>query len=303
MYDGVIPENCFIVENQAADISHLRAYLKILPGAHYEMPDSHESYRNDMLAKWNIHTEKLFRMLKKAVSFKPIVNIQQFITENVCDIPDRPDIEEMQQNIQDYKHDEKMTQRQEQKYQMLCNIGERFRTMQVALERFQQQRFITLWAKKEDVKEQLAKTKLELAEADIKIQKLQERIAQLSDKIQDSTTQKEKLIEERSNSDIQRAYNELITKKARFKNERKEIIEKIDKTTNVIKREAEYLCSCCLSIEKWTENENLKGMSAEASALLEVFKPFCNFLPHIFLKIWMLLIVRMFRLPHSPPAF
>ena len=38
----------------------------------------------------------------EAVSYthlRPIVDIQQFITENICDIPDKPDIEAMQQDV------------------------------------------------------------------------------------------------------------------------------------------------------------------------------------------------------------
>lgn len=45
-------------------------------------------------------------MMKKAVSFRPIVDIRKFITENICDIPDKPNIELMQQNIRDYKRHE-----------------------------------------------------------------------------------------------------------------------------------------------------------------------------------------------------
>jgi hypothetical protein len=84
-------------------------------GAHAKLYDSQKQYRTDMLAKWNVHTEQVCRMLKKAVSFRPIVNIQQFITENICDIPEKPDIEAMQQNIRDYKRHEQLAKRQEEK--------------------------------------------------------------------------------------------------------------------------------------------------------------------------------------------
>ena len=61
--------------------------------------DTQKEYRRNMLAKWNVHNEQVLRMMKKAVSFRPIVDIQKFITENICDIPDKPNIELMQQNI------------------------------------------------------------------------------------------------------------------------------------------------------------------------------------------------------------
>lgn len=63
------------------------------------------------------------RLLKKAVSFRPIVDIQKFITENICDIPDKPDIEAMQQNIRDYKRHEQLAQRQEEKLEKLVEIS------------------------------------------------------------------------------------------------------------------------------------------------------------------------------------
>ena len=56
------------------------------------------------------------------MSFRPIVDIQQFITENICDIPDKPDIEAMQQNIRNYKRHEQLAQQQEEKLTALQEI-------------------------------------------------------------------------------------------------------------------------------------------------------------------------------------
>ena len=78
-----------------------------------------------MLAKWNVHNEQVLRMMKKAVSFRPIVDIQKFITENICDIPDKPNIELMQQNIRDYKRHELLAQRQQvsrKSWNRVCKI-------------------------------------------------------------------------------------------------------------------------------------------------------------------------------------
>ncbi|MFQ7399043.1 MAG: hypothetical protein ACLRNW_14760 [Neglectibacter sp.] len=62
-------------------------------------------------------------MMKKAISFRPIVDIQKFITENICDIPQKPDIEAMQQNIRDYKRHEQLAQRQEEKLRLCGKSG------------------------------------------------------------------------------------------------------------------------------------------------------------------------------------
>ena len=113
IYVGTLPENCFIEDGEAMEIPALRRYLK-QNYAKAEIYDTQKEYRRNMLSRWNVHNEQVLRMMKKAVSFRPIVDIQKFITENICDIPDKPDIEAMQQNIRDYKRHELLAQRQEE---------------------------------------------------------------------------------------------------------------------------------------------------------------------------------------------
>ena len=100
LYDGALPEDCFIRQGEAIDIPTLRVFLKEY-GTRGKLYDTHKQYQEDLLAKWNVHNEQVMRMMKKAISFRPIVDIQKFITENICDIPQKPDIEAMQQNIRD----------------------------------------------------------------------------------------------------------------------------------------------------------------------------------------------------------
>ena len=113
IYDGRIPDHCYIQGRQPMSIAELRQYLKGIPNSRGKLYDTQSQYRLDLLAKWNVHKEQTFRMLKKAVSFQPIVDIQKFITENICDLQERPDIEAMQQNIRDYKRHEALAERQQ----------------------------------------------------------------------------------------------------------------------------------------------------------------------------------------------
>ncbi len=110
------------------DIHDLRKFLK-QNFSRAEVYDTQWEYRRNLLSRWNVHTEQVFRMLKKAVSFRPIVDIQQFITENICDIPDKPDIEAMQQNIRNYKRHEQLAQQQEKKLTALQEISTLYREM------------------------------------------------------------------------------------------------------------------------------------------------------------------------------
>ena len=122
IYTGTLPENCFIERGEAMEISALRRFWK-QNYARAEFYDTQKEYRRNMLAKWNVHNEQVLRMMKKAVSFRPIVDIQKFITENICDIPDKPNIELMQQNIRDYKRHELLAQRQQEKLDALQQIS------------------------------------------------------------------------------------------------------------------------------------------------------------------------------------
>ena len=65
------------------------------------------------------------------LSFRPIVDIQKFITENICDIPDKPNIELMQQNIRDYKRHELLAQRQQEKLDALQQISRLYQEIDV----------------------------------------------------------------------------------------------------------------------------------------------------------------------------
>ncbi|MFQ9443890.1 MAG: hypothetical protein ACLR01_03385 [Vescimonas sp.] len=122
------------------EIPALRRFLK-QNYAKAEIYDTQKEYRRNMLSRWNVHNEQILRMMKKAVSFRPIVDIQKFITENICDIPEKPDIEAMQQNIRDYKRHEMLAQRQEEKLIALQEISKLYREMNQAIDRLRVQSF------------------------------------------------------------------------------------------------------------------------------------------------------------------
>lgn len=57
IYTGTLPENCFIEQGEAMEISALRRFLK-QNYARAELFDTQKEYRNIMLAKWNVHNEQ-----------------------------------------------------------------------------------------------------------------------------------------------------------------------------------------------------------------------------------------------------
>ena len=121
LYDGPLPEDCFVRQGEAIDLPNLRSFLKTY-GVRGKLYDTQKQYRADLLAKWNVHNEQVM---------------------------EKPDIEAMQQTIRDYKRDEQLAQRQEEKLEALHDIRRHYQDWQQAIERWRIQSFLSRWAEKE----------------------------------------------------------------------------------------------------------------------------------------------------------
>lgn len=276
IYDGTIPESCYLVNRRAMSISDLRTYFKAIPNAHFKFYETGPQYRRDMLAKWNVHSDQVCRMMKKAVSFKPIVDIQQFITENICDIPKRPDIESMQQNIRDYKRHEQLAQRQEEKLTALTEINRLFREMNSAIDRMQQQSFLILWAEKVQAENQILKLEVEKEDCQQGIAQAADDYQRLSDEIAQKTKRKEELIADRATSNVFQEKNRLEAEKAHLEQERNRLAALLNNTALEIKKEAQVLCSVCKSIADWTYDCSLASLVQAASNMVEAYGALCQ---------------------------
>lgn len=274
IYDGVIPENCFLENQEAMDISRLRRYLKELYGTGAELYDTQKQYRVNMVAKWNVQNEQVCRMLKKAVSFRPIVDIQKFITENICDIPNKPDIEAMQQNIRDYKRHEQLAQRQEEKLAALREIGRLYRDWQAAITRWQEHRFLAAWAEKEDCRANIDKCELEKADCSEKASKAEAAEAEASAAITEKRKRKEELSIAQKQSDIYREQEKLSSQKENLEKEQQRLSSDLQKEAVNIRREAVSLCTLCEKTEQWPSLEPISSVIETADAVRKAFSPF-----------------------------
>ena len=192
IYVGELPENCFIEHGEAMDLPTFRKFLK----EHYSQPkiyDTQKEYRTDMLSRWNVHNEQALRMLKKAVSFRPITDIEKFITENICDIPEKPDIDAMQQNIRDYKRHELLAQRQEEKLAALQEIGKLYQEMNQAIDRWRVQSFLVQWAKKEAQQGKIDRLEAEKQDCTQSLSETERKIKELTGQIEQKDLRRQEL--------------------------------------------------------------------------------------------------------------
>ena len=273
IYVGTLPENCFIENGEAMEIPTLRRYLK----QHYtkaEIYDTQKEYRRNMLSRWNVHNEQVLRMMKKAVSFRPIVDIQKFITENICDIPEKPDIEAMQQNIRDYKRHEMLAQRQEEKLAALQEIGKLYREMNQAIERWRVQSFLVVWSQKELVQSQIDHRELEKQDCAAALASTEEAIETLATQIEQKESRRRELDLACAQSSVFQEEERLRNQKQMLLDEQKKLMQDLQTLTLEIKRDALWWNELCSSVLEWNSEEVLDPLQDAAEEVLKTFKLF-----------------------------
>lgn len=273
IYVGTLPENCFIENGEAMEIPALRRFLK----QHYakaEIYDTQKEYRRNMLSRWNVHNEQVLRMMKKAVSFRPIVDIQKFITENICDIPEKPDIEAMQQNIRDYKRHEMLAQRQEEKLSALQEIGKLYREMNQAIDRWRVQSFLVLWSHKELVQAQIDRRELEKQDCAADLTSTEKAIETLTTQIEQKESRRRELDLACAQSSVFQEEERLRNQKQMLLDEQKKLMQDLQALAVEIKRDALWWNELCRAVLEWNSEEVLGPVQDAAEEVLKTFKLF-----------------------------
>lgn len=275
IYVGALPENCFIENSEAMELSDLRRFLKQNYSKH-EIYDSQKEYRKNMLSRWNVHNEQVLRMMKKAVSFRPIVDIQKFITENICDIPDKPDIEAMQQNIRDYKRHEQLAQHQEEKLAALQEIGKLYREMNQAIDRWRVQSFLVLWSEKEVEQSLIDQRELEKQDRLAELSAAEEEIQNLADLIKQKEDRRRELDLACAQSSVFQEEEKLRSRKETLLGEQKKLLQELQALALEIKKEASRLNSFYSDVAALSADNILLSVQEAAESAHKAYAPFCS---------------------------
>lgn len=275
IYVGALPENCFIENGEAMEISALRKFLK-QNYSKAEIYDSQKEYRRNMLSRWNVHNEQVLRMLKKAVSFRPIVDIQKFITENICDIPDKPDIEAMQQNIRDYKRHEQLAQQQEEKLAALQEIGKLYREMNQAIDRWQVQSFLVLWSEKAVEQSRVDHREQEKQDCIDELSKTGDAIEKLNDQISQKEDRRRELDLACAQSSVFQEEEKLRSRRKALLNEQEKILQELQTLALEIKRETIRVNNLSACILEWDAEEMLTFVQAAADTAQKAYSLFAG---------------------------
>ena len=273
IYTGTLPKNCFIEQGEAMETSALRRFLK-QNYARAEFYDTQKEYRRNMLAKWNVHNEQVLRMMKKAVSFRPIVDIQKFITENICDIPDKPNIELMQQNIRDYKRHELLAQRQQEKLDALQQISRLYQEMNQAIDRCQIQKFLVRWAEKEAAQTEIDQRELERTECKENLANVNEQREELERQIEQKETRRSELELACRQSNVFQEEERLLNTEKALRDEQKKLEQGLQNLEVEIKREARHLQRFCGEIQELEPEELLIPVQEVANTVQKAYAVF-----------------------------
>ena len=103
-YDAAFPANLFLDEKKVpVEIKKLREHIfNEYPLADFRFFETNTSYRDYIRQEFGDIGPNFFSLFKKAIPFAPITNIEQFITDYVCDVQNNIDISAMQENIRNY---------------------------------------------------------------------------------------------------------------------------------------------------------------------------------------------------------
>ena len=222
-----LPENLFIDPGTKVPYSmsqDLRPFLNRTIGKkRYEFYDTNRAFQNALLGIYGQVRRKYLLLLRKAVPFTPITDIEQFITESICDVRNRVNVGEMQSEIRQYKHLEEDAGRirdRIERLEKIHDISERYEQQRDTL---RQQEYIVDRAEQAEIlsqKESLeAKWELlqsEIAENQAKAEELREECAALD-------RETEELRHEYFTSDLHKRQSELQAKIREFEDRLNEL--------------------------------------------------------------------------------
>lgn len=189
-----IPDLGFIENGKTMDTRRMTQFLKEKYPNKYETKDTAEGYRKIVLSKLNVHDPKFITMLKKAISFEPINDIEKFITENVCDIEDDIDISAMQENILYYKQQEIMAESFENRLKKLEDICNLYSEIEKLRSTHKVQQFLIDYSTYKDYELQLENANINLNKYNDDIKEFTEQYDALKTKLTELEEEKEDLI-------------------------------------------------------------------------------------------------------------
>ena len=207
--DGFL-ENDFCQLNVPMSQKQLLEYFTVnYKKSDFVFCDSNAQYQALIKEKFGNIKDKYFSLFKKAVSFIPITNIEQFITEYVCDVPQEINIESMKANIASYERLKMEADDMEIKIKSLEEIS---RIYQEILNRKEEQKLSSYISKRISYQFNLNKVnelQKDIQSNEIRIAEIDAALSQIDNELASFNAQKENLIGYKVSSDSYKMIEDL----------------------------------------------------------------------------------------------
>ncbi|GBF32914.1 chromosome segregation protein [Desulfocucumis palustris] len=200
--DHGLPENHFIQRRIPLSFDKLKDLLYEKYGRqNVEFFDSNLRYREVLRGRMGNISEKFFRLFRKAVPFSPIMDIKGFISEFVCDIGGRLDVEDMMENIRYYKQLESEMETVKKRINALGAVSGCYRVYQEERQKLETQRYIIHRGQMEQDLAEIRACRKESARLEAKICKFNDEQLKAEQSIKELEEIKEALLGEKNSSD------------------------------------------------------------------------------------------------------
>lgn len=163
----------FIVESRPRNRRELGIFLRSIKGA--KLYNTIEEYRHDLLRRFGIDDHRFFKLFVKAIAFKPITDIRQFVYSYVLD--EKPiQIETMRETIRRYREYEELARLAKEKIIKLNQITELFEEITRLKRRINVQEYIIRRAKVENTRQEQNAVVAEVEQTVQRIEALQAEV-------------------------------------------------------------------------------------------------------------------------------
>lgn len=226
--DG-FPYNDFCSLNTPLSQKELAEYFsQNYSQSEYQFCETNAQYQLLLKEKFGNLKDKYFSLFKKAVSFTPITNIEQFITEYVCDVPNEINVESMRANIQQYKRLEIEATSMEGKINRLEAIHKAYEDVKARRADLKLSEYITKRVSYQVYLNNIVNLQRDIQANELRIKEIDAELKNIDEEIKAFTEQKEALIASKVASSSYQLNKELTA----ARDKAKENIERIETHIN-----------------------------------------------------------------------
>lgn len=221
------PTNDFCSLNTPLSQKELAEYFSMnYSASEYVFCDTNAQYQILLKDRFGSIKDKYFSLFKKAVSFTPITNIEQFITEYVCDVPNDINVESMRENIQQYKRLEIEASSMETKICKLEKIHEAYLDVKNKQNDLNLSSYISKRVTYQVHLNTIMNLQRDIQSNELRLQEINQELIKIDEEIKEFQNKKETLIATKVSSSSYQLNKDL----ALSRDKAKENIERIEKT-------------------------------------------------------------------------